>query len=62
MQVQKGKSEFRKRSLPVIARAKQILKTWMPKSKVDRVLTREDGVSPVSAYTLIQQQEVCDSY
>jgi hypothetical protein len=47
----------RKRSLPVTARAKQILRTWIAKSKSDRVFTREDGVSPVSAFTLIQQQE-----
>ncbi|HWC18360.1 MAG TPA: tyrosine-type recombinase/integrase [Terriglobales bacterium] len=39
------------------AHAKQIFKTWMAKSKGDRVFTREDGVSPVSAFTLIQQQE-----
>jgi integrase len=29
----------------------------MAKSEGDRVFTREDRVSPVSAYTLIQQQE-----
>jgi hypothetical protein len=57
VQIRNGKTEFRKRSLPVSARAKQILKAWMGKSKNDRVFTREDGVSPVSAYTLIQQQE-----
>jgi integrase len=57
LQIRNGKTEFRKRSLPVTARAKQILKTCMGKSKSDRVFTREDGVSPVSAYTLIQQQE-----
>ena len=57
VQIRNGKTEFRKRSLPVTARAKQILKMWMAKSKGDRVFTREDGVSPVSAYTMIQQQE-----
>ena len=58
VQIRSGKTEFRKRSLPITARAKQILRTWMGKSKSDRVFTREDdGVSPVSAYTLIQQQE-----
>jgi integrase len=57
VQIRNGKTEFRKRSLPVTARAKQILKTWMGKSKSDRVFTREDCVRPVSAYTLIQQQE-----
>ena len=57
VRIRNGKTEFRKRSLPVTARAKQILTTWMTKSKADRVFTREDGVSPVSAYTLIQQQE-----
>ena len=57
VQIRNGKTEFRKRSLPVTARAKQILKTWMTKSKCDRVFTREDGMSPVSAFTLIQQQE-----
>lgn len=57
VQIRNGKTEFRKRSLPVTARAKQILTTWMTKSKADRVFTSEDGVSPVSAYTLIQQQE-----
>jgi site-specific recombinase XerD len=57
LQIRNGKTEFRKRSLPVTGRAKQILKTSMGKSKSDRVFTREDGVSPVSAYTLIQQQE-----
>lgn len=57
VQIRNGKTEFRKRSLPVTLRAKQILKAWMGKSKNDRIFTREDGVSPVSAYTLIQQQE-----
>ncbi|MGH9644646.1 MAG: tyrosine-type recombinase/integrase [Terriglobales bacterium] len=57
LQIRNGKTEFRKRSLPVTARAKQILRTWMAKSKSARVFTREDGVSPVSAFTLIQQQE-----
>jgi len=56
VRIRNGKTEFRKRSLPVTARAKQILTTWMTKSKVDRVFTREDGVNPVSPYTLIQQQ------
>ena len=57
VQIRNGKTEFRKRSLPVTAGAKAILKTWMAKSKVDRVFTREDGMSPVSAFTLIQQQK-----
>jgi site-specific recombinase XerD len=57
LQIRNGKTEFRKRSLPVTSRAKQILRTWMAKSEGDRVFTREDRVSPVSAYTLIQQQE-----
>lgn len=57
LQIRNGKTEFRKRSLPVTSRAKQILRTWMTKSKGERVFTREDRVSPVSAYTLIQQQE-----
>ena len=57
VQIRNGKTEFRKRSLPVTIRAKQILTTWMAKSKGDRVFTREDGLSPVSAYTLIQQQK-----
>jgi site-specific recombinase XerD len=57
VQIRNGKTEFRKRSLPVTARAKQIVRTWMGKSKCERVFTREDGVSAVSAYTLIQQQE-----
>lgn len=56
VQIRNGKTEFRKRSLPVTTRAKQILRTWMEKSKSERVFTREDGVSPVSAFTLIQQQ------
>ena len=29
----------------------------MAKSKSDLVFSREDGVSPISAFTLIQQQE-----
>jgi integrase len=57
LQIRKGKSEFRKRSLPITARAKEILTAWMAKSKSDFVFTREDGISPISAFTLIQQQE-----
>ncbi len=57
LQIRKGKTEFRKRSLPITRRAKDILTAWMAKSKSDLVFTREDGVSPVSAFTLIQQQE-----
>jgi integrase len=57
LQIRKGKTEFRKRSLPITPRAKEILTAWMAKSKSDLVFTREDGVSPVSAFTLIQQQE-----
>jgi integrase len=57
VQIREGKTEYRKRSLPITSRAKEILTTWMGKSKCDLVFTREDGVSPVSAFTLIQQQE-----
>ncbi|MGB8060409.1 MAG: tyrosine-type recombinase/integrase [Candidatus Sulfotelmatobacter sp.] len=57
LQIRKGKSEFRKRSLPITARAKDILTMWMAKSKSDLVFTREDRISPISAFTLIQQQE-----
>ena len=55
--IRNGKTEFRKRSLPITARAKGILTTWMPKSRSNFVFTREDAVSPVSAFTVIQQQE-----
>ena len=57
LQIRKGKTEFRKRGLPITARAKKILTEWMAKSKSDLVFTREDGITPVSAFTLIQQQE-----
>jgi len=57
VQIRQGKTEFRKRSLPITPRAKGILATWMAKSKSDLVFSREDGVSPISAFTLIQQQE-----
>lgn len=57
LQIRKGKTEFRKRGLPITARAKDILTAWMAKSKSDLVFTREDGITPVSAFTLIQQQE-----
>jgi integrase len=57
LQIRKGKSEFRKRSLPITTRAKDILSMWMAKSKSDLVFTREDRISPISAFTLIQQQE-----
>jgi integrase len=57
LQIRKGKTEFRKRSLPITARAKEILTGWMAKSKSDLVVTREDRISTVSAFTLIQQQE-----
>ena len=57
LQIRKGKTEFRKRSLPITSRAKEVLTAWMAKSKSDLVFTREDGISPVSAFTLIQQQE-----
>jgi len=52
-----GKTEYRKRSLPITARAKEILVEWMAKSRCDLVFTREDGETIVSAFTLIQQQE-----
>jgi len=55
--IRNGKTEFRKRGLPITARAKEILTRWMAKSRSDFVFTREDAVSPVSAFTLIQQQE-----
>ncbi|HTR25529.1 MAG TPA: tyrosine-type recombinase/integrase [Terriglobales bacterium] len=57
LQIRKGKTEFRKRSLPITPRAKEILTKWMAKSKSDLVFTREDRISPISAFTLIQQQE-----
>lgn len=57
LNIRKGKTEYRKRSLPITARAKEILTAWMAKSKCDLVFTREDGITPVSAFTLIQQQE-----
>ena len=57
LQIRKGKTEFRKRALPITARARQILLAWMRRSRSDRVFTRDDHVSPVSAYTVIQQQE-----
>jgi hypothetical protein len=57
LQIRKGKSEFRKRSLPITARAKDILTLWMAKSKSSLVFTREDRISPISPFTLIQQQE-----
>lgn len=55
--VREGKTEFRKRALPITGRVREILKKWMPKSKCDLVFTREDGTTPVSPYTLVQQQE-----
>jgi len=57
IQIRQGKTEFRKRSLPITARAKEILTAWMAKSKSDLVFTREDRISAISAFTLIQQQE-----
>src|SRR5690348_15069148 len=57
LQIRKGKTEFRKRSLPITARAKNILSMWTAKSKSDLVFTREDRIGPISAFTLIQQQE-----
>jgi len=57
LQIRKGKSEFRKPSLPITARAKDILTAWMAKSKSDLAFTLEDRISPISAFTLIQQQE-----
>jgi site-specific recombinase XerD len=55
--IREGKTEYRKRSLPITARVRDILTEWMAKSKSDLAFTREDGLTPVSAYTLIQQQE-----
>jgi hypothetical protein len=57
LQIRKGKTEFRKRGLPITRRAKEILTTWMAKSKSDLVFTREDRISLISAFTLIQRQE-----
>lgn len=38
LQIRKGKTEFRKRSLPITPRAKEILTAWMAKSKSDLFL------------------------
>lgn len=57
LKIRDGKTEYRKRSLPITAGAKDILAEWMAKSKCDLVFTREDGETPVSAFTLVQQQE-----
>lgn len=57
LKIREGKTEYRKRSLPITARVKQILSEWMAKSKCALVFTREDGKTPISAFTLIQQQE-----
>jgi integrase len=55
--VREGKTAYRKRSLPITPRVKQILTGWMKRSKSDFVFTRDDGVTPLSRYTLVQQQE-----
>jgi integrase len=55
--IREGKTEQRKRNLPITPRARDILGMWMAKSKCDLVFTRDDGVTPVSAWTVIQQQE-----
>jgi integrase len=57
VKIRSGKTEYRKRSLPVTVRVKQILTEWMARSKSELVFTREDDVSPISRYTLVQQQE-----
>jgi len=57
IQIRDGKTPFRKRALPITLRTKEILSKWMAKSKSDVVFTREDNISPLSAFTLIQQQE-----
>lgn len=57
VKVREGKTAYRKRSLPITARVKQILTEWMKRSKSDFVFTREDDVTPISKYTLVQQQE-----
>src|SRR6266436_2630219 len=44
VQIRQGKTEFRKRSLPITPRANDILTTWMAISKSDLVFSREDGV------------------
>jgi integrase len=55
--IRQGKSEYRKRNLFITARAKQILKSWMAKSCCQLVFTREDGLTPISPYTLDLQQK-----
>jgi site-specific recombinase XerD len=55
--IRDGKTEYRKRNLPITTRVRDILKKWMTKSKCDLVFTREDGVTAISAFTLVQQQE-----
>ena len=57
VKVREGKTAYRKRSLPITPRVKQILTEWMKRSKSDFVFTRDDGVTPLSRYTLVQQQE-----
>jgi integrase len=57
VKVREGKTAYRKRSLPITPRVKQILTEWMKRSKSDFVFTRDDDVSPLSQYTLVQQQE-----
>ncbi|MGI9103693.1 MAG: hypothetical protein ACR2IF_14735 [Terriglobales bacterium] len=43
--IREGKTEFRKRSLPITARARAIFKQWMSSSKCNLVFTREDGMN-----------------
>jgi hypothetical protein len=50
LSIREGKTVYRKRSLPITARAKQILTSWISRSKCELVFTREDGATPVSVH------------
>jgi hypothetical protein len=52
VQIRQGKTEFRKRSLPITPRAKEILTTWMAKSKSDLVFTQEPSFRYSRRYRL----------
>ena len=55
--VQKGKTVFRKRNLPITERVREILHSRMAKSKSALVFTTVDDKSPISNFHLIHQQE-----
>jgi integrase len=56
LHIRKGKTAFRRRNLPIAKRVREILATWIKRSKSDLVFAGADEEGPRSNFSLIHQQ------